>query len=85
MPTLAGTHWTPSEINKYKNKFPKTRKELLYYLWFGLGMNHVNIFKEGPEYAIRIGNKIHATYLRTIDSLTFGGWAERCRKEYFPF
>lgn len=77
--------WTDKQIAQEADRFPRTRRELVYYLWFALDLHHVNIFKEGPEYSCRIGRAVHATYLRTIDSLTFGQWADRINKQYFPF
>lgn len=64
------------------NRSPKTRKELLYHLW-GSGLTDVNIWKEGPFYACRIGRTIYATYLRRIDSLYFSEWERRVRCQAF--
>lgn len=61
---------------------PKTRKELLYHLW-GVGLNGVNIFREGPFYAAQIGKRIYATHSRRIGNWSFGEWEQKFREGYF--
>lgn len=78
-------NWSESDKLKYASKYPKSRHELLFYLWYGFELHNVNIFKEGAEYSCRIGKTIHATYLRTINSLTFEQWRQRIESNYFSF
>lgn len=52
---------------------PRTRKELVWYLW-NKGRYECNLVKEGPFYAAWVGNEIRATHERTIDRLTFEEW-----------
>lgn len=68
-------------ILKQKRTWPKTRKELVSYLW-GKGVN-ANVFKEGPKYAVNFDGKIMATHLRTIGSLSFEEWERRILNNNF--
>lgn len=52
---------------------PRTRKELVWYLW-NKGRTECNLVKEGPFYAAIVGTQIRATHERTIDRLTFEEW-----------
>lgn len=52
---------------------PKTRKQLVTYLW-NKGRTDCNLVKEGPFYAAIVGKQIRATHVRVIDSLTFARW-----------
>lgn len=54
-------------------KFPRTRKELVWWLW-NKGRTECNLVKEGPFYAAIVGTQIRATHERTIDRLSFEGW-----------
>lgn len=78
-------NYTPTQLVRMRDRCPRTRRELLSYLWFGLEFHHVNIYKEGTEWTCHIERTIHATYLRTIDALTFGQWADRITARHFPF
>jgi len=79
------THWAAEQIERTGERYPKTRAELLFYLWYACNMSGFNIYKEGAEYTARIGPTLYATYLRTIDSLTFNQWRDRLTAKYFPF
>jgi hypothetical protein len=59
---------------------PRTRRELLKYLWFDRDVTDCNIFKEGPYYAVQAGRVIGATHMRTIDSMTFSQWEQTVAK-----
>ena len=52
---------------------PKTRKELVTYLW-NKGRTDCNLVKEGPFYAAIVGRQIRATHERALDRLTFEEW-----------
>lgn len=78
------TDWPVDSIEPQRSKFPRSRRELLSFLWFGLEMHNANIAKEGPEYTAYVGRKVMATRIRSINALTFGEWEKRFRDQYFP-
>ena len=66
-----------------KEEYPKTRRELLFYLWYGEELTSFNIFKEGSFYAITAGKMIFATHLKCIDNWSFEYWADTIKANLF--
>ena len=64
--------------------FARTRRDLLYYLWYVVGIKDVNVAKEGALYACQIGNTIHATGIRALHTTSVQGWEESINKAFFP-
>lgn len=58
-------------------KTPRTRKELLQYLWDR--EVYANVCKEGPQYILECNGVCYATHLRRIDSLSFEQWEKDAR------
>lgn len=66
------------------NKYVTTRRGLLSHLW-GIGLTNVNVWREGPFYACRVGDRVFATHVRALRNTTFNWWEERVKANYFPF
>lgn len=64
--------------------FVATRRQLLSHLW-GVGFTNVNVWREGPYYACRIGERVFATHVRALCNTTFAWWERRVKEAYFPF
>jgi len=59
-----------------RQRVPRTRKDLVNWLWFVRNRCECNLAKEGPFYAATVGTQIRATHVRTIDALTFEEWEQ---------
>ena len=64
--------------------FARTRSELLYAIWELLPDMHINIFKEGPYYAIRVNSKVYATGVRNLYTVSVDSWVNAIKQEMFP-
>ena len=56
---------------------PRTRKELVNYLW-----NkdiYVDVHKEGPHYILRFGSWFEQTYIRCINNFSFEEWETKAK------
>jgi hypothetical protein len=62
-----------SQRHRQPHEVPKTRKELVWYLW-NRGRTECNLVKEGPFYAAWVGTQIRATHARRIDAGSFEWW-----------
>ncbi len=65
-----------------KSGFPRTRKELVNYLW-SRGV-WANIAKEGPVYCVTFAGKIMTTHTRRITDFSFAEWERRIVAKNFP-
>ncbi len=89
--TMTAKEFVLGKKAKKELAVPRTRKELLVYLWeqADLVRKNVNVYREGSQYVATWKNKdgkmmIAATSLTAIGQITFGDWEKRFRQEYFP-
>ncbi len=61
----------------------RSRKDVVYHVWYVMDRHDFNIFKEGPKYAVRLGNKIYATPWRALYQFTVKELEDCIRNEYF--
>lgn len=62
-------------INRKPSQAPKSRKELLYWLWFACkGQSDVDVFKAGPYYVVKIQNFLCGSKSCRIDMKSFEEW-----------
>ena len=64
--------------------FARTRRQLLAYLWAEFPGTHLNVFKEGARYVVRIDSTEYATYIRQIDGPSLDDWRAMVRDRNFP-
>ena len=66
------------ELRRYEgaadSASPRTRKQLLWWLWKHSDFPNVDLYKSGPYYTIQHGRYQCATRVRRIDSPTFADW-----------
>lgn len=79
-----GYFLTEQQIENWRDKYPRTRRDLLRYLWSHDHLQHVDIVKAGPEYTAELNGRRLATRHRRLDNLSFANWKERFEQEYFP-
>ncbi len=66
------------------NKSPKTRRELLNFLWENANTSDINVYKEGSRYACRIGKYVYATYIRNLSDRSLNDWLKYVNDRCFP-
>lgn len=55
---------------------PLTRSELVGWLWHHAHEN-INVFKEGPLYALRVEREVCVTGIRCLRDASFGWWRKK--------
>lgn len=65
-----------------KTGYPRTRKELVRYLWSREVW--ANVAKEGPWYCVTFAGKVMATHTRRITDFSFTEWERRIVANNFP-
>lgn len=71
-------------LNKMANNCPKTRKDLMRYIWSIGNMDDCEILKAGKYFVARIGKEIYATSITRIDSHSYSQWIECFKNKNFP-
>ena len=79
----------PSEIRpRYEQvddcMFPKSRKDLLYHLWYVEELRCVNMFKEGSRWICSIGGTVHQTGAANLRTYSVQDWVDCIQKKQFP-
>lgn len=62
----------------------RTRKDAVYHAWYVMNRNDVNLFKEGPYYTCRIGDKLYQTGWRNL-GFSVDQFEDCINNQYFPF
>lgn len=62
----------------------RTRRDAVFHAWYVMERHDVNLFKEGPYYACRIGSKLFATGWRNLNNFTVKQFEDCINSEYFP-
>lgn len=65
---------------------PKTRRKLLYFLWYGehspKALRSVDVVKVGARWTIEKGGRSLALEVRRLDSWSFGFWRTLICREF---
>lgn len=76
---LAHSHSSIMSIARPSDQIPRTRKELLYWLWYVAEISGFDIYKTGPKYEVRVSGVCYSTGIRNLGMTTKIWWFDFIR------